>query len=74
MGDDPLSGQPDAAEQLREQVVRLAREAEPEGSVLSLRRIGKLSRRPDQLCRRYWTIGKVSRRNGHGLYPFLRLA
>jgi hypothetical protein len=36
-------------------------------------RIGKLSRRSEQVgwCR--WTIGKMFRRSGHCLYPFLRL-
>jgi hypothetical protein len=70
---DPFSAQTDAPEQLREQVVRLAMYAEAERSVLHRRRIGKLSRRSEQVAGRRWTIGKMLRRSGHCLYRLLGL-
>jgi hypothetical protein len=64
---DPFSAQPDAPEQLREQVVRLAMCVEAERGVLEPWRIGKLSRRLEQIGWRRWTIGKMFRRSGHCL-------
>src|SRR5438552_8298207 len=58
---DPFSAQTNAPEQLREQVVRLTICIEAERGVLERRRIGKLSRRPGQVGRRRWTIGKMFR-------------
>jgi hypothetical protein len=69
--DDPFSAQPDAAEQLREQVVRPTICAEAERGFLRRWRIGKLLRRSEQIGWHPWTIGKVSRRIGHGRCPFL---
>jgi hypothetical protein len=68
---DPFSAQPDAPEQLREQVVRLAIRVEAERGFLKGWRISKLLRRSEQIGRRRWTIGKISRRIGHGRCPFL---
>jgi uncharacterized protein (TIGR02118 family) len=70
---DPFSAQTDAPEQLREQVVRLAICVEAERGVLEHWRIGKLSRRSEQIGWRRWTIGKMFRRSGHCLYAFLGL-
>ncbi|MFZ0045961.1 MAG: hypothetical protein WAL16_09015 [Streptosporangiaceae bacterium] len=70
---DPFSAQPDAPEQLREQVVRLASYVEAERGVLGRWRIGKLSRRPEQIGWRRWTIGNLFRRSGHCLCEFLGL-
>ena len=68
---DPFSAQPDAPEQLREQVVRLAVGVEAEHGFLKRWRIGKLLRRLGQIGWRRWTIGKMSRRIGHGRCPSL---
>jgi hypothetical protein len=70
---DPFSAQTDAPEQLREQVVRLAICVEAERGVLERWRIGKLSRRSEQIGWRRWTIGKMFRRSGHCPYAFLGL-
>ena len=68
---DPFSAQPDAPEQLREQVVRLTVCVEAEHGFLKRWRIGKLLRRLGQIGWHRWTIGKMSRRIGHGRCPFL---
>jgi hypothetical protein len=68
---DPFSAQTDAPEQLREQVVRLTICVEGERGFLKRWRTGKLLRRSEQIGWRRWTIGKMSRRIGHGLCPFL---
>jgi hypothetical protein len=47
--DDPFSAQTSPAEQLREQVVRLTIRVEAERGVLKRWRIGRLSRRPEQI-------------------------
>jgi hypothetical protein len=68
---DPFSAQPDAPEQLREQVVRPTICVETERSFLKRWRIGELLRRSEQIGGHRWTIGKISRRIGHGRCPFL---
>jgi hypothetical protein len=68
---DPFSAQPDAPEQLREQVVRLTIGVEAKRGFLKRRRIGELLRRSEHIGWRRWTIGKMSRRIGHGRCPFL---
>jgi hypothetical protein len=73
---DPFPAQPDAAEQFREQVMRLAGRGEAERGVLESGllerwRIGKPWRRLEQIGCGRWTIGKISRRSGHGRCPFL---
>jgi len=68
---DPFSAQTDAPEQLREQVVRAAIRAKAKLDVLTRWRIGKLSRRLEQIDWRRWTISKISRRSGHGRCLFL---
>jgi hypothetical protein len=70
---DPFSAQPDAPEQLGEQIVRLAICVEAERGILGRWRIGKLLRRSGQIGWRRWTIGKMFRRSGHCLYAFLEI-
>src|SRR4051812_28888701 len=59
--DDPFSAQPDAPEQLREQVVCLTAYVQAERSVPERWRIGKLWRRLEQVGGRRRTIGNMSR-------------
>jgi hypothetical protein len=46
---------------------------EAERGVLERWRIGKLSRRSEQIVWRRWTIGKMFRRSGHCFCPFVAL-